>query len=287
MAGQRNGPAGNGAELKTSRGGDSAQSNRLADAARAYAAHGWAVAPCKPRGKNPLVADWTEAASTDADTVAGWWRRWPDANVGVVTGSRSGLLVVDVDGAEGCDTLRDLQRRHGPLGRPLWQQTGSGGWHAVYRYTGELGNSARRLGPGLDTRVNGGQFLVAPSVHPSGGRYRWWRGGEPPEPPGWLLRLLAAPEPVRRPMPAQLPATDVLAPLVRYVASAEPGNRNAPLYWAACRAAEHVARGEVSVDRVERELFAAADASGHVAKDGAGQARATIKSGLRSAGVAA
>ena len=41
-----------------------------------------------------------EVAAAEADVEA-WWRRWPDANVGVVTGRVSGIVVLDVDPRSG------------------------------------------------------------------------------------------------------------------------------------------------------------------------------------------
>lgn len=66
----------------------------LAAALRA-AATGWAVFPVRPRGKTPAVTDWENAATTDPDRIAAWWRTeaW---NVGLAAG-RSGLIVLDLD----------------------------------------------------------------------------------------------------------------------------------------------------------------------------------------------
>ena len=47
-----------------------------------------------PRGKVPLIKDWPNAASTDADTICDWFDRWPCCNYGIAT---RGLCVVDVD----------------------------------------------------------------------------------------------------------------------------------------------------------------------------------------------
>ena len=72
----------------------SATSTAIADAARAYAAHGWSVIPMQPRGKRPLVV-WREFQQRAAtvDEIDRWYRHWPDANVGIVTGQVSGIVV--------------------------------------------------------------------------------------------------------------------------------------------------------------------------------------------------
>ena len=73
------------------------QAPNLATAAAYVAGRCVPVFPCVPRGKQPLTAHGFLDASTDAEIVRSWWRRWPDANIGVPTGSASGVDVVDVD----------------------------------------------------------------------------------------------------------------------------------------------------------------------------------------------
>ncbi|THJ19723.1 bifunctional DNA primase/polymerase, partial [Candidatus Frankia alpina] len=73
-------------------------------AALYYAGLGWPVVPVAPPGaavarpgKQPLVRDWPAAASTAVGQIQDWWERWPDANIGIVTGPRSGLGILDLD----------------------------------------------------------------------------------------------------------------------------------------------------------------------------------------------
>ena len=57
--------------------------------------------PCLPlNGKRPLIAAWPKQASTDPEVLREWWDRWPGANIGIVTGARSGRVVIDVDKEE-------------------------------------------------------------------------------------------------------------------------------------------------------------------------------------------
>ena len=65
-------------------------------AALAALARGWSVIPVRPRDKRPIVA-W-QAYQEERPTVEQlerWWTRWPEANVGIVTGAISGLVVLD------------------------------------------------------------------------------------------------------------------------------------------------------------------------------------------------
>src|SRR5690348_15513877 len=61
------------------------------------AKRGIPVFPCAPSEKQPLTPHGFHDASTDAEVVAAWWRRWPEANIGIPTGAASGVDVVDVD----------------------------------------------------------------------------------------------------------------------------------------------------------------------------------------------
>jgi len=189
-------------------------------AAQAYAALGYPVVPmhairpgcgctcragpaCPEAGKHPQLAGWMRLASTDPGGVGRWWRRWPQANVGLVTGRR--LDVLDLDGDQGVEALRAAlqiapQEHPGPVAR-----TGSDGWHLLYAPSG-LGNRVRLL-PGVDWRGRGGLIVAPPSQHASGRRYAWVRPltATLPELPGVLRRLLAPPPATRATRPPSIP----------------------------------------------------------------------------------
>jgi hypothetical protein len=148
------------------------------------------VFPCEPGGKRPLTHNGFWEASADPRRVESWWRRWPGANLGVPTGERSELLVLDVDAASGGpESLAALEREHGPLPRTTRSRTGGGGMHVFFRYPAgdEVRNSAGRLGPGLDVRGEGGYVVVPPSR--TRGAYEWL-DRTPLAGPSWLLGCL-------------------------------------------------------------------------------------------------
>ena len=162
----------------------------LVRAALAYARRGMPVFPCEPLGKRPLTRDGFWDASVDAGVVGRWWSRWPAANIGVPTGKRSGLLVLDVDPRDGgAASLTELEGAFGPLPRTTRARTGGGGEHVFFRYPGEVGgevrNSASWVGPGLDVRGEGGYVLVPPSRTQA--PYRWTERAPLAEAPSWLL----------------------------------------------------------------------------------------------------
>ena len=234
----------------------------LADAALAYAAHGWAVFPChspvpgcgcscgiptcSSPGKHPRVPTGLKAATTDRLAITAWWQRWPGANVAIRTGAVSGLVVIDVDPPHGGDASLDtLVQQHGPLPEGRAVRTGSGGAHLYLAHPGgRVRNDAgTKLGPGIDVRGDGGYVIAPPSRHPSGGSYAWVPGSSGlPEVPAWMVDRLRPPE--RRPSPpAQADcrswgtssawARTALDRELDLVRTATEGNRNATLNRAA------------------------------------------------------
>jgi hypothetical protein len=154
-------------------------------AAHDYAARGWSVIPIEARGKRPCAA-WLEFQQrvASADEIDAWFRRWPDANVGIVTGRESGLVVVDVDPRHGgLESLDGLESEYGALPLTTEAATGGGGRHLYFAHPGP--NVANRVGafPGVDLRGDGGCVVAPPSIHPSGRRCTWTPGRGPGEAP--------------------------------------------------------------------------------------------------------
>ena len=138
----------------------------LLKAALSYARRAIPVFPCELGGKRPLTYNGFWDATTDMKRIEVWWGRWPAANVGVPTGKKSGLLVLDVDPrGGGPESLLALERTNGPLPRTSRARTGGGGMHVFFRYPAgkEVRNSTGWLGAGLDVRGEGGYVVVPPS----------------------------------------------------------------------------------------------------------------------------
>lgn len=157
----------------------------LLEAALAYAARGWSVIPMQPQGKRPLVV-WRpfQQHAASLEQIGHWFRRWPDANVGVVTGAVSGLVVVDVDLAHGGpQSVAALEAVHGLLPPTVEAITGGGGRHLYYAHPGRPVGNRVGLRPGIDVRADGGCVVAPPSLHPSGRHYAWRAGHAPGERP--------------------------------------------------------------------------------------------------------
>lgn len=240
---------------------------------------------CPSPGKHPRTQSGLHDASAEPAHVAGWWRRWKEANVGLLTGANAGLVVVDLDGEEGCGTFLELQRRHGPCPKTRWVRTGSGGWHAYFTHPGgPMGNTARKLGSGIDTRADGGYVVAPPSNHASGARYAWANTEKAAPLPGWLLDLLRPrPTPPRsvRPLIGERGGDSYAHAALRReaesVKTTAPGSRNHVLNCAAFSLGTLIGAGRIDENAVVTTLLDAALAAGL----GQTEAERTIASGVR------
>jgi hypothetical protein len=107
-------------------------------AAMTYAERGWSVIPIEPRGKRPLVP-WLEFQQrlASAAEIDAWFDRWPAANIAIVTGRVSGLVVLDLDPRHGGQaSIERLRDEHGPLPRTVEAETGGGGRHLYFAHPG-------------------------------------------------------------------------------------------------------------------------------------------------------
>lgn len=152
-------------------------SNQFLDAAIEYASKGMAVFPLKPRDKKPLTKHGVNDATTDFDTIEKWWKKNPNANIGIACGQISGgLLVIDLDerenGVSGFDSLHEWESANGELPETARTITGKGGSHILYRVDHKENNRVDLL-DGVDVRSDGGYIVAPPSIHPNGNRYEW------------------------------------------------------------------------------------------------------------------
>jgi len=102
----------------------------------AYVLDNKKVFPCVENKKNPLTANGFKDASSDEQVINDWWDRYPDANIGLVTGKQTNLVVVDVDvknGANGLESLKQLQLECGEFDTRV-VRTPSGGLHYYFSY---------------------------------------------------------------------------------------------------------------------------------------------------------
>lgn len=142
-----------------------------------YALKGIAIFPVAP-DKSPLTKHGHKDATTDANTITGWWKRFPDAGIGIPTGSASGFDVLDVDARSGgLESLQQLEEEIGPLPDTPTVRTGGGGLHFYFEHRPFQRSKIGSL-KGIDLKADGGYVIAPPSMHASGRRYEWLDGKE-------------------------------------------------------------------------------------------------------------
>lgn len=160
------------------------------DAAR----RGWRVHPLN--GKVPILKRWPDLATCDPTAVRRMWQAHPTANIGVVTGKVSGLVVLDFDGDGGRRTLEELRARESGLPKTVEVITGGGGLHLYFACPEKPMANRQRVLPGLDVRAECGTVAAPGSVHPlSALPYEYADGHDPTsvelaEMPSWLVTEL-------------------------------------------------------------------------------------------------
>jgi hypothetical protein len=156
-----------------------------------YASRGWKVFPlhsvnggrcscgnpdCGSPGKHPRTEHGFNDASIQPQQIRDWWRRWPDANIGIATGAVSGIVVLDVDPRNGGDASDvKLQNEFPEAFANLFKvRSGSGGTHRYFQHPGRDVLCRANFRPGIDVRGDGGFVVAPPSSHVKG-RYRFLR----------------------------------------------------------------------------------------------------------------
>jgi putative DNA primase/helicase len=154
---------------------------------------------CNRPGKHPSTPHGVNDATTDRGQIKSWWTASPNANIGIATGSESGIVVLDIDPRNGgVETLARLKKELGPLPDTVTALTGGGGRHLIFEHPSfpvRKDTTGKLLGPGADILSDGCIMVAPPSRHASGKRYRWEEGKSPDDiepatlPETWLDRL--------------------------------------------------------------------------------------------------
>lgn len=179
---------------------------KMIDAALRYQKRGFAVIPAS--GKKPLI-DWRKYqwVKPTMDEINSWWEQYPNANIALVTGAISEIVVVDVDGA--------TSEKFTPT---AIVESSPGHFHYYYKHPGGVVHcSASVVAPGVDIRGDGGVVIAPPSVHldRSGkpdGRYAWLVGPKTADfapLPDWIMER-----------------AKIRKPLASTVQGSEKGSRN-------------------------------------------------------------
>lgn len=171
--------------------------------ALALAELGFRVFPLAEGEKTPAIDAWQKRATVDPEHIRRWWvdpvTGWEQGyNIGIACGH--GIAVVDVDnkdGKNGDASLRHLSK--GRLHGTVTSRTPTGGLHMIFATGAEdVGNSAGKLGEGLDIRGLGG-YIVGPGSVVAAGAYAWAERKAPGQHkmtklPDWLRELCTRPK---------------------------------------------------------------------------------------------
>jgi Bifunctional DNA primase/polymerase, N-terminal/AAA domain len=167
------------------------------NAALAYEARGFSVIPLVPSEKRPAVTLAPFLSGQDrmsAAEIRTYWTANPQHGVGIVTGTPSGLVVVDVDPRNGGSVEAVLEKG---CATDLVASTGGGGVHFFLRHPGPAYSvpCGKTVLPGVDRKGDGGYVVAPPTVHPNGTPYTWEQTGEVGELPPWVLERPTATAP--------------------------------------------------------------------------------------------
>jgi putative DNA primase/helicase len=154
----------------------------------------------KDAGKHPAVGEWNVRATSDENTINGWWETNNNYNIGVFC-QPSGFFVIDVDprsgGVESFDKFEELLDYCLPktvtayTGFYMHEGKPFRGRHYYFKTNPDekLIGKLDSLGlKGIDIKHNG-YVVTAPSRHFSGVNYEWVEGHAP-----WEIAMAESPE---------------------------------------------------------------------------------------------
>jgi len=143
------------------------------DEALRLASFGWAIIPINPANGLPYSNDEVAClqglpepergaggfhlATRDEKAIQSLWKRWPNAEIGIATGLRSGIYVLDIDRKNGKDGFATLTAM-GLVPQTFWTNTRSGGRHYFYVLPPDkfAKSDTSGLGAGIDRKGDGG-----------------------------------------------------------------------------------------------------------------------------------
>jgi hypothetical protein len=238
---------------------------------------GWSVFPVAAN-KHPTTPRGFKDATADPAAIELLWAEYPGPFIGIATGAISGIDVLDLD-VKHPEACAWWQRYADRMPATRTYRSRSGGGHFYLRHAEGLRCSNSRIAKGVDIKADEGccTFRFAAG-------FECLDPSEPAEWPAWLLR--AATPPPAPPPSSRRPAVlfdkrdeKAIRGALDVVSEASEGERNARLFWAACRLGERVRAGQLGHGEAETLLLEAARAAGLPPIE----ARPTIRSGLRRA----
>lgn len=154
--------------------------SNFCDVALCYAERGLAVFPLLPQSKEPATSHGFKDATTDQEQIRQWWSENPNFNIGIATGNVPGVIVIDVDGQAGEQSLVILEQEYGKLpvtvtqitpGKIIEGQHTGRGRHLIFKTGGRSFSCQQDIFKSkskVDIKSDGGYIVAARSIHPHG-----------------------------------------------------------------------------------------------------------------------
>ncbi len=147
--------------------------NKAISAAQGLASFGWPVFPVNPDTKAPLITGWQSRATCDWSSIIDLFKDCPSAAIGLVTGQKSGLVVVDLDERENFSGLQNFKNAGYELSPTVSASTPRGGIHLYFKAPScEVPCSVSKIAEGVDVKGTGGYVIAPPSIT-KWGEYSW------------------------------------------------------------------------------------------------------------------
>jgi hypothetical protein len=218
----------------------------IVEAALSYARIGWPVFPLHNKKPFEFISPGIQShgykdATTDEAAIRAMWLYHPGATIGLATGSRSGIIVLDIDPPNGYYNLTELQRKY-TLPDTRRSRTGNKGLHFLFQYPHDGNTYKNAVGlaglEGVDIRATGGYVVLPPSKLYGKLAYMWGNPETPIAPlPEWLQGMLLEVQRQRELIPqgVRFARNSGEKWLIEAVEKAREGNRNDVGFWLACQ----------------------------------------------------
>jgi hypothetical protein len=155
---------------------------------------GWHLCPMETGTKNPgsiLGKDWPAKCTNNPDVIT----QWPvGCNVGVLLGSRSGLIDLEFDSETGEQLIESWLEDCGNPPTPSYRSAKS--VHRLFRWEEKFSFEKKAFGRlGVEFRFgnDAAQSVIPPSIHESGAVYQWLEGLNP-----WDVEVAPLPDLIYR-----------------------------------------------------------------------------------------
>lgn len=129
------------------------------------------VIPLKPMTKGGAYFSWTkyQEQKPTAEEIRNWWTKYPNANIGIICGSISGIAVIDVD-------KPNLFKKSGINCPSTASVKSKKGFHLYYKMPKNIKIPSMKFAWGELQSGNNLLIVTPPSIHPEGVTYTWATG---------------------------------------------------------------------------------------------------------------